>query len=72
MKRFISVLLIAMMFIGMASAADDDYLVLQDQGTFTAGGTVETEPGTWNPLDPTNPQGQTTHHGHASVPCKAA
>ena len=67
MKKLISVFLASLMLVTAVFAADDDYLVLQDQGTFTAGGTVTTEPGEWDPLDPTNPQGQTTHHGHASV-----
>lgn len=52
-----------------ASGTNRDFksLVIAEQGTFTAGGTVARTEGTFDPTEPFNPQGQTTHHGHASV-----
>lgn len=50
-----------------SSTNDFKPLVIAKQGTFTAGGTVTSTEGTYNPKDPFNPQGQTTHDGHASV-----
>ena len=40
-------------------------LLIQEQGSFAAGGTVATEPGTFDPLKPLNPAGQTYHGDHA-------
>jgi len=42
-------------------------LVIEEQGTFTAGGTITRTPGTFNPRTPFDPQGQTLHGDHASV-----
>lgn len=42
-------------------------LVIADQGTFNAGGTVARTEGAFDPTDPFNPQGQTIHDGHANV-----
>jgi Alpha/beta hydrolase family len=42
-------------------------LVIQEQGSFTVGGTIRTEPGTFDPLQPTVPAGQTYHGDHAYV-----
>jgi hypothetical protein len=39
-------------------------LVIQDQGSFTVGGTVTTAPGTFDPLKPLQPAGQTFHGDH--------
>jgi hypothetical protein len=39
-------------------------LAIQEQGSFTAGGTAATEPGTFNPLKPLEPAGQTYHGDH--------
>lgn len=41
-------------------------LMIQEQGSFAAGGTVITNPGTFNPKQPT-PEGQTLHGDHAYV-----
>jgi hypothetical protein len=41
-------------------------IVLASQGSFSAGGTVITQPGTFNPYQPT-PEGQTLHGDHAYV-----
>lgn len=46
---------------------DPNALIIAEQGTFTAGGKVITTEGTFDPTDQFNPQGQTTHDGHASV-----
>ncbi|WP_454739287.1 alpha/beta hydrolase [Cupriavidus necator] len=40
-------------------------LVIQAQGSFAVGGTVKTEPGTFDPLKPLASQGQTYHGDHA-------
>ncbi|MEZ0301434.1 MAG: alpha/beta fold hydrolase [Hyphomicrobiaceae bacterium] len=39
-------------------------LVIQEQGSFAAGGTIKTEPGTFDPLKPTVAAGQTYHGDH--------
>src|SRR5215204_1457668 len=41
-------------------------LVIQEQGSFAVGGTVITNPGTYDPYKPT-PDGQTFHGDHAYV-----
>lgn len=41
-------------------------ITVADQGTFTAGGAVKTEPGTYDPLHP-SAAGQTVHGDHAAV-----
>ncbi len=52
-----------------AKAADfaKDPITLIDQGSFAFGGSVRTEPGTFDPKKPLNPAGQTYHgdHGYA-------
>lgn len=47
-----------------AVAADRSPLVIQDQGSVIAGGTVATQPGTFDPYNPTRPDGQTYHGDH--------
>lgn len=39
-------------------------MVIQEQGSFAVGGVVVTEPGTFDPLKPLNPAGQTYHGDH--------
>lgn len=39
-------------------------LVIQDQGSFAVGGSVATAPGTFDPLKPLQPAGQTFHGDH--------
>ena len=50
-------------------------LVIQEQGSFAAGGKVVTAPGTFDPRKPLEPAGQTYHGDHAyvfyQVPAKA-
>lgn len=40
-------------------------LMIQEQGSFAAGGTMITAPGTFNPRKPMTPDGQTYHGDHA-------
>lgn len=42
-------------------------VLLQDQGSFFAGGTTVTTPGSFDFSNPLNPQGQTLHGDHAYV-----
>lgn len=42
-------------------------LIIQEQGSFAAGGTVVTQPGTYDPSNPVAPAGQTLHGDHAYV-----
>lgn len=42
-------------------------LQIQEQGSFAAGGTLITTPGTFDPRNPTAPDGQTYHGDHAYV-----
>jgi pimeloyl-ACP methyl ester carboxylesterase len=44
-----------------------DPLMIQDQGSFAAGGTIRTEPGTFDPTKPTDPSGQTYRGDHLYV-----
>ncbi|WP_052365570.1 alpha/beta hydrolase [Halotalea alkalilenta] len=48
-----------------ADANEPAPLVIQDQGSFAAGGQVATAPGTFDPREPMNPAGQTYHGDHA-------
>jgi pimeloyl-ACP methyl ester carboxylesterase len=45
-------------------AGKPEPLVIQEQGSFAVGGTIVTEPGTFDPLKPLNPAGQTYHGDH--------
>ncbi|WSG72848.1 alpha/beta fold hydrolase [Rhizobium beringeri] len=52
----------------LATAADavkPEPLVIQEQGSFAVGGTGTTAPGTFDPLKPLDPAGQTYHGDHA-------
>lgn len=46
--------------------SDENYLVIKEQGSFTVGGTVISNPGTFDPYNQT-PEGQTLHGDHAYV-----
>ena len=48
-----------------ADAAKSEPLVIQEQGSFAVGGTSTTAPGTFDPLKPLDPTGQTYHGDHA-------
>ncbi|KAF1705999.1 alpha/beta hydrolase [Pseudoxanthomonas sacheonensis] len=47
-----------------AVAAERSPLAIQDQGSVVAGGTVATQPGTFDPYNPIKPDGQTYHGDH--------
>jgi hypothetical protein len=79
-KFLIPPFLIAASVLGLAparaqSAVKPEALVIQDQGSFAVGGTVTTAPGTFDPLKPLQPAGQTFHGDHLyafyQVPAKA-
>ena len=69
-KLFATLLLSAsMIFSGNAMAADNGNpkpVTIQAQGSFAVGGTVISNPGTFDPIKRT-PEGQTLHGDHASV-----
>jgi hypothetical protein len=46
---------------------DFEPLTIHDQGGFAIGGTVTTTAGTFDPRNPTEPAGQTSHGDHARV-----
>lgn len=54
-------------FAAAADTAAQAPLVIQDQGSFAVGGKVATAPGTFDPLKPLDPAGQTFHGDHAFV-----
>jgi hypothetical protein len=45
-------------------ASEPEALVIQQQGSFTVGGTITTAAGTFDPLRPLDPAGQTFHGDH--------
>lgn len=62
-KRYLAPLLLAASVFTSAPAMAEP-LVIEDQGSFAAGGTVITAPGTFDPRNPTKPDGQTYHGDH--------
>ena len=56
----------SLMWSGIASATESQPLIIEEQGSFSIGGTVITNPGTFDPIKRT-PEGQTLHGDHASV-----
>ena len=75
-SNWINALLIFLTFVSLSSSAQTKMkpLIIQEQGSFAIGGTVVTNPGTFNPYNQT-PEGQTFHGDHAyifyQVPVKA-
>lgn len=69
-KLFAALLLsVSIMWSGSAMAAEKgkaEPLIIQEQGSFAVGGTVTSNPGTFDPIKRT-PEGQTLHGDHASV-----
>ncbi len=70
-KSYIALWLIAACLFTSASAQEakksrPEPLMIQEQGSFAVGGKVITNPGTFNPKQPT-PDGQTLHGDHAYV-----
>lgn len=59
---------------GKMTDSESKYIVLKEQGSFAAGGTVISAPGAFNPYKPTS-EGQTFHGDHAyvfyQIPAKA-
>ncbi|GAA1176221.1 hypothetical protein F4556_006389 [Kitasatospora gansuensis] len=45
-------------------------LTIQSQGSFAVGGTVTSQPGAFDPRNPTDPAGQTLHGDHPRVSCQ--
>ena len=64
--KTISVALIINLSIYAQSTSKPKPIVIQEQGSFAVGGTVITNPGTFDPYKPT-PEGQTFHGDHAYV-----
>lgn len=67
---------ILLAFAILLSGCGKSMIVLQEQGSFFAGGAVKSTPGVFNPKNPWPPHGQTLHGDHAyvfyQVPKKAA
>jgi hypothetical protein len=49
------------------SATKPEPLVIQEQGSFAVGGTVAVAPGTFDPMKPLEPAGQTFRGDHVST-----
>ena len=68
MKTVLKMLAICMMAGGLgAQSVYAEPLVIQEQGSFSAGGTIITAPGTFDAKKPLDSAGQTYHGDHASV-----
>lgn len=68
-ERYIALILILMLFYACAPKEDptsNSYITIKDQGSFAVGGSVITNPGTFDPIKRT-PEGQTFHGDHAYV-----
>jgi pimeloyl-ACP methyl ester carboxylesterase len=67
-------LLIAVFSFLSSIQAQDNQLIISEQGSFAVGGTIVSNPGTFDPFNPT-PAGQTFHGDHAyvfyQIPAKA-
>jgi len=75
-SNWVNAFLIFLTFVSLSSTAQNkkNPIIIQEQGSFAVGGTVITNPGTFNPYNQT-PEGQTFHGDHAyvfyQVPAKA-
>ncbi|PLK97889.1 alpha/beta hydrolase [Klebsiella pneumoniae] len=68
MKTILKTLAICVMAGGLvAQSVYAEPLVIQEQGSFSAGGTIITAPGTFDAKKPLDSAGQTYHGDHASV-----
>ena len=65
-KKFSLFLLILFFSLSSFGQQKQKPIIIQEQGSFAVGGTVITNPGTFNPTSPT-PDGQTFHGDHAYV-----
>ena len=74
-KVILQITLCMFMFINVAMAQKNNYLTIKEQGSFTVGGTVATEPGSFDVSNALISQGQTFHGDHLyafyQVPLKA-
>ena len=74
-KVILQITLCMFMFINVAMAQKNNYLTIKEQGSFAVGGTVATEPGSFDVKNALNSQGQTFHGDHLyafyQVPLKA-
>ena len=74
-KVILQITLCMFMFINVAMAQKNNYLSIKEQGSFAVGGTVATEPGSFDVNNALNSQGQTFHGDHLyafyQVPLKA-
>ena len=68
MKTILKTLAICVMAGGLvAQSVYAEPLVIQEQGSFSAGGTIITAPGKFDAKTPLDSAGQTWHGDHASV-----
>ena len=74
-KVILQITLCMFMFINVAMAQKNNYLSIKEQGSFAVGGTVATEPGSFDVNNALDSQGQTFHGDHLyafyEVPLKA-
>ena len=74
-KVILQITLCMFMFINVAMAQKNNYLTIKEQGSFTVGGTVAPEPGSFDVNNALDSQGQTFHGDHLyafyQVPLKA-
>ena len=74
-KVILQITLCMFMFINVAMAQKNNYLSIKEQGSFAVGGTVATEPGSFDVNNALDSQGQTFHGDHLyafyQVPLKA-
>ena len=74
-KVILQITLCMFMFINVAMAQKNNYLTIKEQGSFAVGGTVATEPGSFDVNNALDSQGQTFHGDHLyafyQVPLKA-
>lgn len=67
MKRVIQILGLGLLSWGMINASHAEPLVIKEQGSFAAGGTVVTATGQFDAKKPLDSSGQTYHGDHAAV-----
>jgi hypothetical protein len=67
-SKFINTLLLLLVFTVFSSSAKtkEKLMIIREQGSFAVGGSVISNPGTFNPYNQT-PEGQTFHGDHAYV-----
>lgn len=65
-KRIVTVFLLGMLMISLASCEQKNLMLIQEQGSFAIGGSVITHPGTFDAIERT-PEGQTFHGDHAYI-----